>query len=70
MLYKDFVHKYNLKKATSNIEIQQVLGSIRVDNVGIHLGDGPFSNDIGFVSLHPSKGTHWVCYINQNYFDS
>ena len=21
------------------------------------------------VNLHPSKGTHWVCYINENYFD-
>ena len=22
------------------------------------------------VNLHPSKGTHWVCYINENDFDS
>ena len=26
--------------------------------------------DIGIVNLHPSKGTHWVCYINDNYLDS
>ena len=32
--------------------------------------DGPFKSDIGIVNLHPSKGTHWVCYINENYFDS
>ena len=25
---------------------------------------------VGIVNLHPSKGTHWVCYINENYFDS
>ena len=39
-------------------------------NVGFYLRDGPFSTDIGVVNLHPSKGTHWVCYINEIYFDS
>ena len=38
--------------------------------MGIYLRDGPFSSDIGLVNLHPPKGTHWVCYINENYFDS
>ena len=71
MTFNDFIKKHNLKnKATSNIKIQQVLGSIGLDNVGIYLRDGPFSSDIGIVNLHPSKGTHWVCYINGNYFDS
>ena len=41
-----------------------------MDDVGIYLRDGPFSSDIGIVSLHPSKGTHWVCYTIENYFDS
>ena len=63
--------KYNLRnKATSNIKIQQVLTSIGLDNVSIYLRDGPFSSDIGIVNLHPSKGSHWICYINENYFDS
>ena len=63
--------KHNLKnKATSNIKIQKVLTSIGLDNVGIYLRDGPFKSNIGVVNLHPSKGTHWVCYINENYFDS
>ena len=71
MSFNDFVHKYNLKnKATSNIKIQKVLTSIGLDNINIYLRDGPFSSDIGIVNLHPSKGTHWVCYINENYFDS
>ena len=71
MLFNDFVQKYNLKnKATSNIKIQQVLDSMRLNNVGIFLRDGSFSSDIGIVNLHPSKGSHWVCYINENYFDS
>ena len=71
MKFNDFVKKFDLKnKATSNIKIQQVLDSIGLNNVGIYLRDGPFKSDIGFVNLQPSKGTHWVCYINENYFDS
>ena len=38
--------------------------------MGICLRDGPFESDIGIVNLHPSKGTHWICYVNENYFDS
>ena len=71
MSLNDFVRKHNLKnKATSNKKIQQILRSIGLNNVGIYLRDGPFESDIGIVNLHPSKGTHWVCYINENYFDS
>ena len=63
--------KYDIKnKATSNIKIQQVLSSSSLNDVGIYLRDGPFESDIGIVNFHPSKGTHWVCYINENYFDS
>ena len=71
LTFNNFIKKHNLKnKATSNIKIQQVLDSIGLNNVGIYLRDGPFKSDIGFVNLHPSKGTHWVCYINEKYFDS
>ena len=71
MLFNEFIKKFNLKnKATSNIKIQQVLSSLSLNDVGIYLRDGPFESDIGIVNLHPSKGTHWVCYINENYFDS
>ena len=71
MTFKDFVCKHNLKnKATSNIKSQQVLSSIVLDNVDTYLRDGPFSGDIGKVNLHPSKGTDWVCYIHENFFDS
>ena len=71
MTFNDFIKKYNSKnKATSNIKIQQVLDSIGLNNVGIYLRDGPFKSDNGIVNLDPSKGTHWVCYINENYFDS
>ena len=71
MTFKDFIKKYNLKNnATSNIKIQQVLDSMRINNVGIYLRYGPFSSDIGIANLHPSKGTHWITYMNENYFDS
>ena len=70
--FKDFVHNHNLKnKATSITKLYEVLEKIELHSkVAIYLRDGPFSNDIGIVNLHPSKGTHWVCYINENYFDS
>ena len=71
MSFNEFIKKHNLRnKATSNIKIQQVLNSIGLNNIEIYLRDGPFSSDIGLVNLHPSKGTHWVTYINENYFDS
>ena len=71
MTFNDFVRKYDLKNiATSDIKIQQVLSSLSLNDVVIYLRDGPFESDIGIVNLHPSKGSHWVCYINENYFDS
>ena len=71
LTFNDFVLKHNLKnKATSNIKIQQILSCLGLSDVGIYLRDGPFKSDIGIVNLHQSKGTHWVCYINENYFDS
>ena len=58
-------------KATSNIKIYEVLKNIDLDTkVKIYLRVGPFESDIGIVNLHPSKGTHWVGYINESYFDS
>ena len=44
--------------------------SLSLNNVGIYLRDSPFKSDFGIVNLHPSKGTHWVCYINESCFDS
>ena len=71
MTFNDFIKKYNLRnKATSNIKIQQVLSSLSLNVVGVYLRDGPFESDIGIVNLHPSKGSHWVSYLNENYFDS
>ena len=52
------------------MEINRVLSSLGLNDVGMYLRDGPFKSDIGIVKLHPSKGTHWNCYINENYSDS
>ena len=41
-----------------------------MNDVGIYLRGGRFESDKEIVNLHPSKGTHWVCYINEKYFDS
>ena len=70
--FNDFVLKHNLEnKATSNIKMHEVLKKMGLDfKVGIYLRDGVFESDIGIVNLHPSKGTHWVMYIDENYFDS
>ena len=38
--------------------------------MGSYLGDKPFSKKVGIVNLHTAKRTHWVAFINQNYFDS
>ena len=71
LTFNEFIKKHNLRnKATSNIKIQQALSSLSLNDVGIYLGDGSFKSDIGIVNLHSSKGTHWVCYIYENYFDS
>ena len=71
MTFNEFVKKYKIKnKATSNVKIQQVLSSLSLNNVAKYLRDGVFSSDIGVVNLHPFQGSHWICYINENYFDS
>ena len=66
MIFKSFIEKYKLKsQATSSKKIQQVVCSIGLNNVGIHLRDGPFRFDKGIVNLHHTKGTQWVAYITE-----
>ena len=59
-------------RKSSNIEVkvQEVVCSFGLNNVGIHLRDGPYQSNLGIVNLHPTKGTHWVAYITEDYFDS
>ena len=72
MTSNDFFHKFKLKnKATSKKKIYEVLQKIGLDSkLGVYLRDRPLSTDVGIVNLHPFRGSHWVAYINENYFDS
>ena len=72
LTFNDFIKKYNLKnKATSNMKLYEVLKKMGLDSeLGIYLRDGDFSTSYGVVNLHPSRETHWVCYMNESYFDS
>ena len=61
MLFNKYVHEYVWKSnSTSNIKNENILSTLSLSDVKLNLGDGPFSSDVGIVSLHPSKGTHWV----------
>ena len=57
-------------RAISNVKIYHILCFFGLNYVGIYPRDGSFPSDFGVVNLHASKGTHWVCYINEKYFDS
>ena len=71
MSFTDFINKYGIKiKTTSNVKFSQVLSSLSLNDVGIYSRDGTLSSDIGSVNLHPTKGRHWVAYINEIYFES
>ena len=41
-----------------------------LSDVRIYLRDRTFYSDRGIVNLHLSKGTHWVVYLNESFFDS
>ena len=72
--FKEFVEKYRLKnEATSNVNIKEILDklTIRVASpTGIYMRDDKFTTDSGIVNLQPTKGTHWVMFVNEFYFDS
>ena len=74
--FKEFVEKYGLKnEATSNVKIEEILDTICAYGkltipAGIYMRDDKFTTDSGIVNFHPTKGTHWVMFTNQNYFDS
>ena len=68
--FKEFVDKYRLKnEATSNVEIKEILKLMNT-SCGIYMRDDKFITTSGIVDLHPTKGTHWVMFVNEFYFDS
>ena len=69
--FKDFVEKYGLNnEATSNVKTKEILKLMKITECGIYMRDDKFNTTSGIVNLHPTKGTHWVTYKNQNYFVS
>ena len=52
------------------MKTKSILSLLSSNDVGIHLGDGPFGLEIGIVNLHLSEVTFWVAYIKEIYFDS
>ena len=67
---KEFVEKYGLKiEATSNVKITEIL-NVKDIPAGVYMRDDKFTTTTGTVDLHPTKGTHWVMFTNQTYFDS
>ena len=68
--FKEFLVLYNLKNApTSNIKIYDVLKKLNLECT-ISMRDDLIFGNCGIINLHPTKGTHWVCFINNFYFDS
>ena len=62
---KEFIEKYRLQnKATSNVKIKEILNELDTP-CGIYMGDDKFITTSGIVNLHPTKGTHWVMFVNE-----
>ena len=75
--FKQFVDKNGIKnEATSNVKIKEILdtlsafGILKLNSTGIYMRDDKFTTTSGTVNLHPTKGTHWVMFDNEFYFDS
>ena len=68
--FKEFVEKYGPKdEATSNVKIKEILDILKLNSTGIYMRDDKFTTPSGIVNLHPTKGTHWVMFVNEFYFD-
>ena len=74
--FKEFVDKYRLKnEATSNVKIKEILNMLRASSeldtaCGIYMRDDKITTTCGIVNLHPTKGTRWVMFVKEFYFDS
>ena len=47
-----------------------MLSSLSPRDIGTYLEDDPIESDIAILNLLASRGTHWLAYVNQNYFVS
>ena len=72
LLFEEFCRKYGLKNAsTSSDEIYKVAKDIGLKDFSIYTDDQKLKTKCGLINLdEKGKGTHWVCYYENNYFDS
>ena len=69
--FKEFIEKYRLaNEATSNVKIKEILKLMSITECGIYMRDDKFTTNSGIVNLYPTKGTHWVMFVNEFYFGS
>ena len=72
MLFEEFCRKYGLKNAsTSSDEIYKVVKELGLNDFGIYTDNQKLKTKCGLINLdEKGRGTHWVCYYENNYFDS
>ena len=72
--FKQFVKNYGLKnEGTCSVKIKEILNEIDVrvaSPAGMYMRDDKFTKDSGIANLHPTKGTIWVMFVDEFYFDS
>ena len=75
--FQEFVEKYRLKiEATSNLKIhseKEILNELDIlagVSCGIYMRNDKLTTTAGRVNLHPTKGTHWVMFVNEFFFNS
>ena len=54
--------------ATSKVKILESLRSLYIPSTA-DMRDDQYTTTSGIVILHSTKGTHWILFINQYYFD-
>ena len=66
----EFVEKLNLKnKASSSMKFKKALNNLGLNtNSNVRGSEGTSKEET--LYLHPTKGTHWVLYVNIYYFHS
>ena len=68
--FKKSITSYDLKsQATSNIKKKEVVNKVEI-NTNFHQRHNKLRTKDGISNFETTKGTDWVAYINQNYFDS
>ena len=72
LLFEEFCRKYGLKNAsTSSDEIYKVVQELGLKDFGIYTDNQKLKTKCGLINLdEKGRGTHWVCYYENNYFDS